>query len=93
MPAAHLILLQQEACVGPRQGEAGLGVGRVRGAGGAHHLHLLAIDGSHNSVTLLGIYINNWLHDSVRKLVSLSHIPFVINLYFVSKSVSVCHHY
>ena len=39
--AAHLILLQQEACVGPRQAEAGLGVGRVRGAGGAHHLHLL----------------------------------------------------
>ena len=24
------------------------------------------------------IYINNWLHDSVRKLGSRSHIPFVI---------------
>ena len=47
--AAHLILLQQEACVGPRQGEAGLGVGRVRGAGGAHHLHLLP---THGSLTL-----------------------------------------
>ena len=39
--AAHLILLQQEACVEPRQAEDGLSVGRVRGAGGAHHLHLL----------------------------------------------------
>ena len=56
--AAHLILLQQEACVGPRQAEAGLGVGRVRGAGGAHHLHLLAIDGSHTSVKLLGMEEN-----------------------------------
>ena len=43
--------------------------------------------------TLITIYINNWLHDSVRKLVSLSHIPFVINLYYVSKSVSVRHQY
>ena len=54
-PAAHLILLQQEASVGPRQGEAGLGVGRVREAGGAQHLHLLiAKHGSHTSVKLMG---------------------------------------
>ena len=57
--AAHLILLQQEACVGPRQAEAGLGVGRVRGAGGAHHLHLLPTHGSHTSVKLMGMEENS----------------------------------
>ena len=35
------------------------------------------------SLTTGEIYINNWLHDSVRKLVSLSHIPFVIVIVIV----------